>query len=189
METAIDTLVRHEPRCVLEWLLSWESSGEDWSSGTQGYCFGSWFAWQCGKERLRNLSALTGAKDPYIRVAGAVYLCFEDCELGMAALRDLMQIEGDPGAWAALTLARRGDARAMPRALQVFESAGDADMRGVPHQNLQKRLLVLLSNSTKASGVPWPERGIDIRTWWRQNAEKIRLVDPWFETLEKQKVD
>ncbi len=62
-------------------------------------------------------------------------------------------------------------------------------MSGAPHQNLQKRLPVLLSNSAKASGVPGPQKEADIRAWWIENREKIRLSDPWLETLEKQKID
>jgi hypothetical protein len=69
-------------------------------------------------------------------------------------------------------------------------------MAGVPHRNLQKRALVLLSNSARAAGAPRPvppgqetSSFESILTWWRENRDKIVLLDPWLEILEKQKVD
>ena len=47
-------------------------------------------------------------------------ICFEDIDAGTVALKRMTAVDGDPGAWAALTLARRGHKDAMPRALQVF---------------------------------------------------------------------
>ena len=38
----------------------------------------------------------------------------------MAELRKLTTLEGDAGVWATLTLARRGDKEALPRAVRVF---------------------------------------------------------------------
>jgi hypothetical protein len=143
-------------------------------------------------------------------VAGAVYLAFENPALGASKLEELTKLPGDPGGWAALNLARRGHKSAVPRALELFSVAGArGNMSGVPHNNLQLRLLVLLSNSSAASGLPQPtppsppgyETADDVHRkyqeeyyryfvgWWSENREKIELRDPWLETLARQKVD
>jgi hypothetical protein len=199
---AFELLTRHDPGAVAGYLIAWVNPNKDWRDTDRGYVFGSYFAWRCGQDRAKHLAALSGAKDPYVRVAGAVYLCYEDAEAGTAALKKLTPLEGDPGVWAALTLARRGDRTAVPRALEVFRDlpAEQKDklggMAGVPHRNLQKRVLVLLSNSARAGGVPQPalpeneEKRLDaLLKWWKQHAEKITPQDPWLKLLEKQKVD
>ena len=164
--------------------------------------FGSYFAWRCGADRKKHLAALSGAKEPLVRVAGAVYLCYEDAEAGTAALNKLTALEGGAGVWAALTLARRGNKTAVPRALEVFRDLPKEQkdelggMAGVPHRNLQKRVLVLLSNSAQAGAVPQPVLPEDedkqhdaLTKWWKQHAEKVTPQDPWLKLLEKQKVD
>ncbi len=197
---AFNTLTVHRPAAVRDYLVAWVNPRENWRDENLGYVLGSYFAWKCGGERKEHLIALLAAKSAYVRVAGAVYLCFEDRELGMQELDRLLALEGDPGAWAALALARRGRNSAVPRALQVFKTPGATNMVGVPHKNLQKRVLVLLSNSSKTSGVDmpavkWPIEDRTVETfatlsnWWEQNEERITLHDPWFENLEKQKVD
>jgi hypothetical protein len=164
---------------------------------------GSHFAWRCSGNRKGNLSTLLAARDPFIRVAGAVYLCFEDRELGLHKLKEFSQLEADPGVWAALNRARRGDKSAIPRALEVLSTSGAENMAGVPHQNLQKRLIVLLSNAARASGVDQPiSRSIDYederdvkkiydlyKAWWEVNADRLVVSDPWLPLLEEQKVD
>jgi hypothetical protein len=69
-------------------------------------------------------------------------------------------------------------------------------MDGVPHRNLQKRVLVLLSNSAHAGGVPQPSLPEDdarrleyLARWWKAHGEKVVLRDPWLGVLEKQKID
>ncbi len=148
------------------------------------------------------LQRLLGAREPIVRVTGAVYLCFEDKGEGLKALAALTKLPGDAGAWAALTLARRGDKSAMPRALDVFIERGPYGMAGVPHRNLQKRLLEFLSNSAAASGLQLPldwnpqyaEYESDppygaYAAWWQANADRITLRDPWLEMLAKEKID
>src|SRR5262249_42599335 len=80
----------------------------------------SFFAHKCGKDREKNLNALLDANDPWVRAAAAVYLCFENEAKGVAALKKMTKLEGDPGGWAALTLARRGHKDAVPRAIALF---------------------------------------------------------------------
>jgi hypothetical protein len=99
---------------------------------------------------------LLKAKEPFVRVAGAVYLCFEHKEDGLSALKELMALEGDPGAWAAIVLASRGDKSAVKRALGVLAEEGRYQMDGCVHRILQERLKVLLSNTARASGLPPP---------------------------------
>ena len=208
---ALETLTLYDPAAVARYLVGWQNRDASWRGADQGYVLGSYFAWRCGGERAVHLRRLAAARDPYIRVAGAVYLCFESKTEGMAALRELTSLPGDAGAWAALNLARRGDKSAMPRALQVFATPGKSNMEGVPHRNLQKRLLVLLSNSANHSEVPaplanfnapeQPDDGEDheaamiakqyehFRSWWKEQGAKIEVSDPWLPLLETQKVD
>jgi len=199
---AFAILTQHDPVPVVEFLVVWMNPNHDWHDKDRGYVLGSYFAWRCGKDRQKHLAALAGAKDPFIRVAGAVYLCFDDAEAGTAALKRMTEVNDDPGVWAALTLARRGHKDAVPRALEVFRDPAPTDRRSpgnmadVPHSNLQKRVLVLLSNSAQASGVTQPlppgqpASSFDsIVTWWQKYGDKLVLNDPWLGILEKQKID
>ena len=206
---AIEVLTPIEPEVVARYLVEWENSRDGWRDAERGYVMGCYFAWRCGGERAAHLRRLAGARDPHVRVAGAVYLCFEDRDEGMAALRKVTELPGDAGAWAALNLARRGDKRAMPRALRVFATPGEGSMAGVAHRNLGKRLLVLLSNSAHRSRVPAPLVGFvapaisgdddekarvmaqyeHLRNWWKTHEAKIELKDPWLPLLEAQKID
>jgi hypothetical protein len=193
---ALEKLTVHEPQPVRQFLIGWQNPAKSWRDAGRGYVLGSYFAWRCGKDRAKHLKGLDQAKDPFIRVAGAVYLCFEDKEAGIKKLGELSKLPGDPGTWAAINLVRRGNKEAMARALEVYANDGKSNMEGVPHRNLQKRLLVLLSNSAQSSGVEMPhfqlggdDGGKPIKQWWSQVKSKIKLHDPWLELLEKQKVD
>ena len=69
-------------------------------------------------------------------------------------------------------------------------------MAEVPHRNLQKRVLVLLSNSAQAGGVPQPAppgqppSSFDtLLAWWKKHGDALALNDPWLGILERQKVD
>lgn len=199
---AFELLTRHDPGPVAEFLAGWKNPEADWRDADRGYVLGSYFAWKCGRDRAAHLAALTKAADPFVRVAGAVYLCFEDLDAGTAALKKLVALDGDPGAGAALTLARRGDREAVPRALRVYRDpppgppAERTGMSGVPHGNLQTRVLVLLSNAAQAGGAAKPalpkaegEQYEYLAGWWKEHAAKAVLRDPWLKALEKQKVD
>lgn len=197
---AFESLLRHDPGPVAEFAVNWKTPGKTWKDADSAYELGSYFAWRCGKERQKYLTILLQAKEPFVRVAGAVYLCFENADAGTAELKKLLALEGDPGVWAALTLARRGHKDAVPRALEVFRASGDqsesAGMAVVSHHNLQKRLLVLFSNAAREGNVPQPRLPRDetqqmkyIADWWTQYGDKLKLQDPWSAILEKQKVD
>lgn len=207
---AFELLTRHDPAPVVAYLKAWRNPGSDWRDTDYGYVLGSYFAYRCGKDREANLLALTGAQDPFVRVAGAVYLTFENASLGASKLEELSGLPGDPGSWAALNLARRGHKSAVPRALELLSVAGArGHMSGVPHENLQLRLLALLSNSAAASGLPQPEPpeppayeaaegehkkhqadyyNYFVR-WWGENCGRLEVRDPWLEILARQKVD
>lgn len=202
-EHALEVLTVRDPASVARFLVEFTDVKEPWDRHL-GYSLGSYFGWRCGKDRVENLKMLSKAKDPEIRVAGAVYLCFDDEAAGARALRKLTTLSGDAGVWAALTLARRGHKDAVPRALEVFrvrplspeEEASRTGMSEVPHRNLQDRLLVLLSNSARASRVPQPplpkedSRRFDaLSAWWKSHADRITVHDPWLEILIPQKVD
>ena len=200
-------LARHEPTTVADYLLTWKNPDRFWSDSDLGYVLGSLFAYYCGQDRALHLKTLLEAQDPFVRVAGAVYLCYEDEKAGMLALARLKDLPGDPGVWAALNLCRRGDLGAVERMLEVFAKAGDPhSMADVPHRNLQKRVQVLLSNSARASGLEPPqtadleweqasnqvaERASDSSyvIWFRANRDRLKLTDPWLEQLRQQKVD
>lgn len=203
-------LTVHDPATVAQWLADWVNPHKEWWDEIRGYLLASDFAHFCGKNRAVNMRTLLAAKEPSIRVAGAVYLCFEDEKEGTARLTELTKLEGDPGVWAALSLARRGDKSAMPRALRVFQTAAAGGMETSEHLNLQLRLRVLLSNSAKNSGLPQPsppseEQITEVNDdtvaafqkktydywvgWWKVNDGKVILADPWLPLLAKRKVD
>ena len=199
-------LTRLRPDRVAVYLKNWTNPDDGWSSADRGYVLGSFFAILVESERARHLESMLDANDPFVRVAGAVYLALEDPEeRGLRYLRELQTLDGDSGVWAALALARRGDASVVPRLLRVFDETGPSNMAGVPHRNLQKRILVLLSNSAAASGLPQPlssgaansarlHRELsDVRTelgeWWEREGDRVRLVDPWLEELRSKRVD
>jgi len=206
-QRAVAILARHEPATVADYLLTWKNPDRFWRDSDLGYVLGSLFAHYCGQDRALHLKTLLEAQDPFVRVAGAVYLCFEDEKAGMLALAGLKDLPGDPGVWAALNLCRRGDLGAVERMLEVFAKAGETgSMADVPHRNLQKRVQVLLSNSARASGLEQPqttdleweqagdrvaERASDSSylIWFRANRDKLKLTDPWLEQLRRQKVD
>jgi hypothetical protein len=189
---AFTTLTLHDPGPVAAFLAALVIPKDAFKGErNQGYVLGSYFAWRCGKDREVHLKTLLGAKDPFVRVCGAVYLCYENEERGMAALRKVASLEGTPGAWAAVTLARRGDKEAVPRALEVCREEEDLEAL-----NLRNQLLILLSNSARAGGAPQPEpprrekEEFDYLTrWWKENKDKLALRDPWLKLLEKQKID
>lgn len=197
-------LTKFEPERIAEYLIQLSPNSDDHYGSLRGLTLGSYFGTFCGRERMSNLSSLLRAKDPYVRVAGAVYLCFEDEATGRAALRDMTALAGDPGAWAALTLARRGVKDAVPRALEVLQDGGGSDVSSGPHRDLQKRVIELLSNSARASGLALPnERNpeyfagstnfeavyAEYARWWGTNGPRIRLADPWMPVLSAMKTD
>jgi hypothetical protein len=204
-----EVMTRYDPESIADYLVRWVNPEKTWRDADYGYVIGSYFAWQCGKNREANIRKLLSAHDPFIRVAGAVYLCYENKEEGIARLKEFVNLPGDAGVWAAINLARRGDKSVMPRALDVFATSGPSNMAGVPHSNLQKRVLTLLSNSAHKSGIPQPSIAIelsysdsesarrekqkkihqDFLTWWDINKDRIILYDPWLSLLESQKVD
>lgn len=199
--TAFETLSVYDPDFVASYLTEWEPR-QDARRENEGYGLGSFFGWRCGRDRALNLRRLLRAKDPYVRVAGAIYLGFEDETEGVRALREAMNLPGDPGAWAALNLARRGDKKAAARALDSFLLLSGPTSSDKPHRNLQKRLLVLFSNSAAASGVLQPERWRyvqdqeeqlrvheDLVKWWNANASTIVLKDPWFDEWKRLKIE
>src|SRR6185503_4199825 len=108
---AFETLSVYDPEFVATYLTKW-IPGPDARLEGDGYGLGSFFGWRCGRSRAAYMRRLLRAKDPYIRVAGAIYLSLENESEGVRALRSFMELPGDPGAWAALNLARRGDKEA-----------------------------------------------------------------------------
>ncbi len=233
---AFHRLGRYDPSSVVQYLLKWKETEvpprqrfspysaqfrerlklrqRAMRSRNAGYEFISYFAVRCGKDRKAHFTTLLKARDGYIRVGAGVYLCFEDEKAGIAALKRLAQLGGEPGAGAALPLVRRGRKAFMPRALTVFppyRRESVSGMETVPHRNLQERLKVLLSNTAKASGLPQPYRSLsyvrppktetapartweeqrydDYVKWWKEHEEKAIMHDPWMPILAKQKID
>ncbi len=193
-------LTHHDPESVVEILLKLESSKGERRERDINHSLASYFGAECGKAREKNLTALLKGRDPWVRVAAAVYLCFENENKGVAALKRMTALEGPPGGWAALTLARRGHKDAVPRALQLFPKKwtekDEAENFGTVQHNLQNHLLVLLSNSAYAGKVPQYRAPKDklptsesLQAWWMQSRENVVLRDPWMEVLSKQKID
>jgi len=203
---AYPTLCRQDPALVASWLARWHNTNKDWQDAERPYQMASTFAVLCPTNRARYFRQLLSAPEPFVRVTGAVYLCFEDRNAGMTALKTLSVLEGDAGVWAALTRARRGDRTAVPRALQVFATPADTvSMRGNAHDILQARVMELLSNAAAQANIPLPtlpkltgNESQQARTttfyqcylrWWKQHANRLAVSDPWMVYLEKQKID
>jgi hypothetical protein len=194
---AIEQLAAARPAAVVGYLLSWQNLDPRWPQVGYTYALGSYFCHLCpaaGRQAL--LTRLTAATDPGIQVAAAVYLAFDDLPAATVKLREFSQLPGDPGAWAAITLARRGNQDALPRAMRIFDSPGKSDMQSAFHRNLQKQLLVLLSNSAAASRIrqpPAPPKEDDafpgLADWYRQNAGKLKLIDVWADELAQVRAD
>jgi hypothetical protein len=198
-DEAVQRLSLHDPAVVTEFLLDWECPRDLRIDPSFAYAVASYFAWKCGGDRVKHLSALLGAREPFVRVAGAVYLAFEDENRGREELRKLSELPDDPGVWAALTLARRGERIAVTRLLEVFQRSAAPTIAGAPHRVLQARVWELLSNSAARSGVPFPFSGEDeydseavyggLIAWWLGNGHRIQMHDPWFESLARERID
>ena len=190
-----ERLTLFDPDLVAEYLRSWVNPGKDGKDLGLGYVLGSYFGNHCGHQRKRHFQTLAQAKNDFIRVAGAVYLSREEDTSSAKPLEQLVDLEGDPGVWAALNLVRRGRKTAMPRALRVFNSRGNDDLSSACHRNLQKRLLLLLANSCKASGIEMPDVAIGpgetlkMLEWWTANQDKIVIHPPPREIVRRQEVD
>lgn len=205
-EHAFELLCEHAPDPVVAFLLQWEPSMER-RDEQFGYVLGSAFGHICAVDRAKHLKALLAAKDDWIKASAAVYLCFDDPEVGRKSLRQMMALDGDPGSWAALVLASRGDKSAILRAMEVMATPNDGGMLSVNHGNLQKRLRVLLSNVADQSRVSqpppspneYPKLGEQmivqkqwheaLIAWWKASQESITISDPWANLLDEQKVD
>lgn len=209
----IQLLIANDPDFLSEKLLTWSRTVDrpmnDWIYGlVRDFC------WNCEKDREAQFTKLQKAQDPFVRVMAAIYLCFENKESSLNHLKAYSQLPGDEGAWAALTLARRGDKAAFARALQVFSPDEPAEYatynRTNLHYILQQRLMILLSNSAQACGLPAPPSldnyflyypefgaGIEARSlrlkvlekWWAEYSDAILLHDPWLDVLDKAKRD
>lgn len=204
---AFELLCSHSPNSLVSFLSVWQPS-KDRRDLQFGYTLGSVFGHFCASDRIKHLTTLLSAKDDWIKVSAAAYLCFDDAKQGKEALRKLLTLDGDSGAWAAIVLASRGEKAAIPRAVQVMAVPDDQSMNSMNHYNLQLRLRVLLSNVASASGINQPpgpskehyynepERTIihkqwheSLSKWWEVNRDKIELLDPWAKILDEQKVD
>jgi len=203
-QEAFDILTVHDPGTVAAFLGRWTDPTPEQVDFSLPYALGSYFGRNCGGDRKKHLETLLGARDPFVRVAGAVYLTFEDPRAGEAALRSLMSLRGDAGVWAALTLARRGDRAAVLRALEVFAmDAPRGSIASAAHFNLTDQVMVLLSNSAFSSGLELPAcelgnctsrvdsrlEGEALKEWWRKHGDRLTPHDPWRDVLARQKID
>ena len=191
---AFVALSDYEPATVAEWLVKWTNPRRTWSEAHRGYELGSLFAWKCGGDRKKHLVRLLKAREDYVRVAAATYLVFEDEKLGLKHLRKCTDMQAEAGRWAMVNLARRGDKRAMDAAVEAFDAfRSGGGMVEVPGRNLSKRVLVLLSNSAKHSGLEQRQlldrKPESVKAWWKANRSTVRIHDPWLEGLAEQKVD
>jgi hypothetical protein len=204
-----DILVKHDPALVAEALLSWTSLNK-WGEVTElGYEAGSAFCFQCGKNRAENFTKLLTAKDPYVRVAAAVYLCFEDKQAGLRELQKLSEVPGIAGDWAATVMIERGDKQAMQRALTMLDPVLHKDDNPYVYSALfratRNRLLVVLSNTAFHHQLGLPKMRVaqkeedaatfeaayhqEMLGWWQRNRDKVELQNPWAAVLKPQKVD
>ncbi len=214
-DQAFVVLTHQDPSAAVQYLIGGSSQNVSDPIRHGSYVVGSYFGWRCEHDREKYLTQLLVSDDPYIRVVGAVYLTFENRTEGIAALYKLSDLPGDPGAWAALTLARYGEKAAVPRLLKVCLTS-DTEYDDWNHFLLQKRLMELFSNSAKKSSIDQPKPphvfGLDdneshlfedeasartagwklyhfYQRWWNEHANRITLIDPWLPALFDQKID
>ncbi len=205
----VDLLTRHDPALVVDALSVWESLSPKGEVNEEGYSVGSAFCFRCGKERVELFTKLLKAKDPYVRVAAAVYLCFEDKQAGLRELREFSQLPGIPGDWAAVVRLERGDKDAMPRALTILDPELHKDQTAYVYSPvftaMRDRLWIVLSNTAYHHHIKLPQIDMaenvededaaavayfrDLRDWWKNNQDKVELQNPWAQALEAQKVD
>jgi len=155
----------------------------------EGYTLGSKFAKYCPSNRVALLTKLLAARDPLIRVSAAVYLYFDDQKVGLKALEQFQTLPGDPGAWAALTLARRGRKEAVGRALELLDPGKDPSAMEARLWEQGLQLKILLSNGAHAAGIALPENDRELRDWWAKHAGRIPLRDPWLPELDTDRSD
>lgn len=204
-----DLLTRHDPALVAESLQTWGGSPADGEVAEDGYEIGSAFCFRCGKDRLTLFTKLLKAKDPYVRVAAAVYLCFEDKEAGMRELQELSKLPGIPGDWASVVRVERGDKSAMPRALNMLDPELHQDQTAYVYSPvfiaMRDRLQIVLSNTAYHHQIKLPQPSMvenvedmdaaavshykALQSWWKKHQDKVELQNPWAEILEAQKVD
>ncbi len=206
---AFEVLTVYEPETVADYLVRWPAGEAPPCAAFRGHKLASYFCWRCGGDRPSQLRKLLNAREPYIRVTGAVYLCIENRSEGMEHLRRFMDLEGEPGILAALNLCRRGFKPAVPRMLDVLKSPafGPYGQEIVDQSfiNLRSRVTELISNTVQFNNLPLPEiltrrNGEDIESWqrryhlavlswWNTHQDKAQLHDPWLPLLEAQKID
>lgn len=171
----------------------------------------------CPEPRTKYLAELLESKEPFVQVAAAIHLGFEDRELGRMALLPRLDLPGDAGVWAALALVQYGERAAIPRLLRVFEEGPQRKLiSGAFHRAMIARVLVALSNIGAASEMDIPQidpRYLDrpagcaiwfganswagpirspereLRAWWEANCSTLDVVDPWAEELRARRVD
>jgi hypothetical protein len=197
---AFAALTRYKPHLVAKWLKDWNEE-EAWRAPS--YNLASYFAFNCPSDRAKHFRTMTRAKKPMVRVAGAVYLTFENEAKGLAKLHKLVDLPGDAGYWAAHTLARRGDTSVVPRILEGMGGSYEHGMAGAMHRNLLLRSQVLFSNAAANAGVPQPnpprfdpeDKTYPARLqqhyqeWWDAHGAQLTLHDPWLPALIEQEVD
>lgn len=193
---AFEALTIHSPSDISDWLVSWKKIEKSWRDRGMGYQLGSYFGMKCKDDRLENLTKLLKAKNDYIKVAAAVYLSLDGDSQGLESLKKFKTLKKDPGIWASLTLARRGDKKALEYSLAAFSREKDGAMHGTLLSYLKLRILVLLSNSAAKSKIPQPPHGTYrkvnyklLKAWWRKHRDDIEIYDPWLPQLVEQKVD
>lgn len=186
----LDWLIENRPEKAAEILQGWTPrphSTHRWDA--EGYVLGSKFGKYCPSNRIALLGKLTQAKDPLIRVSAAVYLCFDDLAAGLQELERLKIEDGDAGAWAALTLARRGRKESVDRALGLLKPVPNQQFTWNRIWDLSSQLKVLLSNSAQSAGILLPETDAEIVDWWAKNSDRLTVGDPWMTELDKERTD
>lgn len=190
---AFKVLTRREPELIARYLTVWPAE----SGMRHAYNCSSYFGWKCSVDRVQNIGMLVDARNPIIQVAGSIYVAFDDKEKGDESLGRMVSIKGDPGAWAALALVRRGRTEHVPRLLEVFQAVAHDDkysMRSFDfHRSLQRRVAILMVNSSIDSGIQYPDYlnavlsnditkdagdvvGYEnIKKWWDSNRRQIRI--------------
>jgi hypothetical protein len=210
---ALDLLTVYDPAMAVGVLTTWGGATGGLNPSQANYSVGSYFGFRCGSDCTSHLKTLLEAENPIIRTSAAIYLSLRDPDAGLPALRSLLALPDDAGAWAAIALMSRGERAAIPRALELLHPRPEHDMDDEFHRNLRGRLFVLLSNGATESGLrppASPRKLLDAESsgegrekagrmigelyqeyleWLDANHEELVMTDPWFPELERQGID
>ena len=214
---AFDRLAVEKPEIIVEYLLRYSNTGQEWQDRDDEYLLASRLLIKGSKLPSRLIKLLGAAKSDQVRVTSLVYLALNNPSVGVAELenlynlRDIEQLSADMKLWLSLNLARHGHKEAVEVFFEtiIFSYANSLDRMADGHMrfflsNMFNRMQVLLSNSATMSGIAKPpsyysnalaynsshiETLTPLVNWWKSNSTNITLYDVWMSELREKGVE